>query len=81
MPAAGVVEELSWTSDSDMNEDAYDTLDDDQVLKGCFPIHSRRPNAHGGLHSHPNSTLQPLSNRLQKFDARIRAAPLEVRTI
>lgn len=81
MPAAGVVEELSFTWDSDMNEDAYDTLDDDQVLKGCFPIHSRHPNAHGGLHSHPNSTFQPLSHRLQMFDARIWAAPLEVRKI
>ncbi|PRQ33935.1 putative non-specific serine/threonine protein kinase [Rosa chinensis] len=70
-------DKLSWTSASDMSQDAYDNLDNDQVLKGCFPINSRRPNAHEGLHSLPTSTLQPLSNRLQKFDARIRAGPLE----
>lgn len=50
---------------------------DDEAVEGCFPINCRRPNAHGGLHRPSNSTLQPLSNRYQKFSARIRASPLE----
>nr|GLL22132.1 serine/threonine-protein kinase RIO1-like [Ipomoea trifida] len=38
----------------------------------------RRPNAHGGVQSRPNnSSLQPLSNRTQKFANRIKASPLE----
>lgn len=73
-------EEL-WTSDSDVGEalDYLDSRDDDRGVDGGFTINSRRPNAHGGLHSRPNSsTLQPLSNRNQKFTTHIRASPLEV---
>ncbi|KAL6198588.1 hypothetical protein ACLB2K_028377 [Fragaria x ananassa] len=52
-------------------------LDYDDEPQGSFPINCRRPNAHGGLHRPNNSTLQPLSNRYQKFSARIRVSPLE----
>ncbi|CAB4280506.1 unnamed protein product [Prunus armeniaca] len=72
-------EEL-WTSDSDVGDalDYLDSRDDDRGVDGGFTINSRRPNAHGGLHSRPNSsTLQPLSNRNQKFTTHIRASPLE----
>ena len=74
-------EEDDWSSDSDIG-DALDYLDskDDDAVEGAFTINSRRPNAHGGLHSRPNSsTLQPLSNRNQRFSTHIRASPLEVK--
>ncbi|AES77582.2 Serine/Threonine-kinase RIO1-like protein [Medicago truncatula] len=51
--------------------------DDDELdyeYESC--LGSRRPNAHGGRGSH-SSTLQPLSNRNQRFSNRIRASPLE----
>lgn len=74
-------EEEDWSSDSDIG-DALDYLDskDDDAVEGAFTINSRRPNAHGGLHSRPNSsTLQPLSNRNERFSTHIRASPLEVK--
>ncbi|KAF6161466.1 hypothetical protein GIB67_009345 [Kingdonia uniflora] len=72
-------DEFSWSSDSDIG-DALDYLDskDSNSIDGAFSTSSRRPNAHGGLHSRPqSSSLQPLSNRNQKFTNHIRAAPLE----
>ncbi|KAJ7945706.1 Serine/threonine-protein kinase RIO1 [Quillaja saponaria] len=73
-------EELSWSSESEIG-DALDWLDlkgIDEAVDGNFSLNSRRPNAHGGVHSRPNSsTLQPLSNRNQKFSNHIRASPLE----
>ncbi|KAL3845476.1 hypothetical protein ACJIZ3_002879 [Penstemon smallii] len=74
-------EELSCSSDSEIGE-ALDYLDslEDGVLDGSFtPMHNtRRPNAHGGLHSRPNnSSLQPISNKSQKLSSRVRASPLE----
>ncbi|GAB4860443.1 hypothetical protein Ancab_035603 [Ancistrocladus abbreviatus] len=74
-------EELS-SEDSEIG-DALDWLDlkDDGVdggVDGAITLHARRPNAHGGLLSRPSSsTLQPLSNRSQKFSNHIRASPLE----
>ncbi|KAL6560650.1 hypothetical protein OROGR_004209 [Orobanche gracilis] len=62
-------EELLLSSDSEIC-DALDYLDSkyDEEVDGAFSIHSRRPNAHGGIHSCPNaSPLQPLSNRMQRF--------------
>ncbi|XP_021286104.1 serine/threonine-protein kinase rio1-like [Herrania umbratica] len=73
-------EDLSWSSDSEIGEalDYLDSKDDDASVDGAFSLNSRRPNAHGGLHSRPNSSaLQPLSNRNQKFSNHIRASPLE----
>ena len=74
-------EEDSWSSDSEIG-DALDYLDskhDEDAIDGAFTPQSRRPNAHGGLHTRPNaSSLQPLSNRNQKFTNHIRASPLEV---
>ncbi|KAF3680941.1 hypothetical protein BC332_00320, partial [Capsicum chinense] len=76
-------EELSWSSDSEIGEalDYLDTKDiDSESINGGggFNIQTRRPNAHGGVHSRPNSsTLQPLSNRTQKFANHIKASPLE----
>ncbi|KAL5772233.1 hypothetical protein ACOSQ2_012157 [Xanthoceras sorbifolium] len=73
-------EEVSWSSDSEIGEalDYLDSKDDDEAVDGAFMLCSRRPNAHGGLHSRPNSsTLQPLSNKNQKFTNHIRASPLE----
>ncbi|XVF11526.1 hypothetical protein REPUB_Repub08aG0035700 [Reevesia pubescens] len=73
-------EDLSWSSDSEVGEalDYLDSKDDDESVDGAFTLNSRRPNAHGGLHSRPNSSaLQPLSNRNQKFSNHIRASPLE----
>ncbi|XWS51412.1 hypothetical protein CRYUN_Cryun12cG0174000 [Craigia yunnanensis] len=73
-------EDLSWSSDSEIGEALYylDSKDDDESVDGAFTLNSRRPNAHGGLHSRPNSSaLQPLSNRNQKFSNHIRASPLE----
>ncbi|KAL3498162.1 hypothetical protein ACH5RR_040894 [Cinchona calisaya] len=73
-------EELSWSSDSEIGEalDYLDSKDDSELMDGALTIHTRRPNAHGGLHSRPNSSsLQPLSNRNQKYSSHIRASPLE----
>lgn len=72
--------ELSWSSDSEIGDalDWLDSKDDDEGVEGGFTLNSRRPNAHGGHHSRPNSsTLQPLNNRNQKFSNHIRASPLE----
>lgn len=74
-------EEISWSSESEIGEalDWLDSKEDDEGVEGGFTLNSRRPNAHGGLHSRPNSsTLQPLNNRNQKFSNHIRASPLEV---
>lgn len=74
-------EEDSWSSDSEIADalDWLDTKNDDDSFDSAITLNSRRPNAHGGLHSRPNSsTLQPLSNRNQKFTHHIRASPLEV---
>ncbi|CAN1266259.1 Serine/threonine-protein kinase rio1 [Linum perenne] len=76
----GEDDELSWSSDSEIADalDWLDAKDNGEAGEGSFALNSRRPNAHGGLHSRPsNSTLQPLSNRNQKFTHHIRAAPLE----
>ncbi|XP_052175729.1 uncharacterized protein LOC127790320 [Diospyros lotus] len=73
-------EELSWSSDSEIGDalDYLDSKEDNEAVEGGFALQARRPNAHGGLHSRPNSSsLQPLSNRNQKFSNRIRASPLE----
>lgn len=74
-------EELLWSSDSEIGDalDYLDLKDDSGAIDGAFTLlNSRRPNAHGGLHSRPNSSaLQPLSNRNQKFSNHIRASPLE----
>ncbi|XP_022736061.1 serine/threonine-protein kinase rio1-like isoform X2 [Durio zibethinus] len=73
-------EDISWSSDSEIGEalDYLDSKDDDESVDAAFTLNSRRPNAHGGLHSRPNSSsLQPLSNRNLKFSNHIRASPLE----
>ncbi|KAG5523100.1 hypothetical protein RHGRI_035040 [Rhododendron griersonianum] len=73
-------DELSWSSDSEIGDalDYLDSKDDDEAVEGAFTLQARRPNAHGGVHSRPNtSSLQPLSNRNQKFSHHIRASPLE----
>ncbi|XP_027092442.1 uncharacterized protein [Coffea arabica] len=73
-------EELSWSSDSEIGEalDYLDSKDDSEIMDGAVTLLTRRPNAHGGLHSRPNaSSLQPLSNRNQKYTSHIRASPLE----
>ncbi|GFZ07892.1 serine/threonine-protein kinase Rio1 [Actinidia rufa] len=73
-------EELSWSSDSEIGDalDYLDSKDDDEAVEGAFMLQARRPNAHGGIHSRPNtSSLQPISNRNQKFSNHIRASPLE----
>ncbi|CAJ2630849.1 unnamed protein product [Trifolium pratense] len=72
-------EEDSYSSDSEI-DDALDWLDsrnDDEYesINGSS-LNSWRPNAHGGHHSH-SSTLQPLSNRNQRFSHHIRASPLD----
>ncbi|CAN4077748.1 unnamed protein product [Withania somnifera] len=72
--------ELSWSSDSEIGEalDYMDTKDNSESINGAFILQARRPNAHGGLHTRPNSSsLQPLSNRTQKFANHISASPLE----
>ncbi|KAL2928101.1 Serine/threonine-protein kinase RIO1 [Bienertia sinuspersici] len=75
-------EEEDWSSDSEIG-DALDWLDlkdfDGGGLDGgSITLNARRPNAHGGALSKPNSSkLQPLSNRNQKFTHRICIAPLE----
>ncbi|XP_042006882.1 serine/threonine-protein kinase RIO1-like [Salvia splendens] len=71
------------SSDSEIAEalDFLDAREDAEggILDGSFtPLHTRRPNAHGGLHSRPNSSsLQPISNKSQKVANHIRASPLE----
>ncbi|CAO2815248.1 unnamed protein product [Amaranthus hypochondriacus] len=72
-----------WSSDSEIG-DALDWLDLKDTEEGgvdvgnTITLKARRPNAHGGALSKPNvSTLQPLSNRNQKFSHHIRASPLE----
>ncbi|KAK6924658.1 hypothetical protein RJ641_008984 [Dillenia turbinata] len=73
-------EELSWSSDSEIGDalDWLDAKDDEDNVDGIINLHSRRPNAHGGVNSRPqSSSLQPLSNRNQKFAHHIRASPLE----
>ncbi|KAF3777851.1 Serine/threonine-protein kinase [Nymphaea thermarum] len=74
-------------SDPEAVQDALDWLDlqndsGDGIGKGGVsfggngPAH--RPNAHGGLHARPAAnSLQPLSNRSQKFVNHINAGPLE----
>lgn len=77
----GDEEEDDWSSDSEIGDalDYLDSKDDEDAIDGAFTPQSRRPNAHGGLHSRSNaSSLQPLSNRNQKFTHHIRASPLEV---
>ncbi|XP_061371536.1 uncharacterized protein LOC133314113 isoform X1 [Gastrolobium bilobum] len=71
-------EEVSCSSDSEIGDalDWLDSKDEEEVFDGSFSLNSRRPNAHGGHHLH-SSTLQPLSNRNQKFSHHIRASPLE----
>ncbi|CAI0379552.1 unnamed protein product [Linum tenue] len=76
----GEDDEVLWSSDSEIGDalDWLDAKDDGEAGEGSFALNSRRPNAHGGLHSRPtSSTLQPLSNRDQKFSHHIRASPLE----
>ncbi|KAL6996959.1 non-specific serine,threonine protein kinase [Sarracenia purpurea var. burkii] len=73
-------QELLWSSDSEIGDalDYLDSKDDDEAVEGAFILNARRPNAHGGFHSNPNmSSLQPLSNRSQKFSNHIKASPLE----
>lgn len=81
-------EEESWSSSDEEIGGALDYLDARDGSEGGigggggrFTLQSsgRRPNAYGGMHSRPNnSTLQPLSNRTQKFANHIKASPLEV---
>lgn len=74
-------EDLLLSSDTEIGEalDYLDSKDDDETVDTVISLSSRRPNAHGGLHFRVNSsTLQPLSNKNQKFSNRIRASPLEV---
>ncbi|XP_021755904.1 serine/threonine-protein kinase RIO1-like isoform X2 [Chenopodium quinoa] len=75
-------EEEGWSSDSDIGE-ALDWLDLKDIDEGGYEggsitLNARRPNAHGGaLSRSSSSTLQPLSNRTQKFTHHIRPSPLE----
>ncbi|GMH31491.1 hypothetical protein Nepgr_033334 [Nepenthes gracilis] len=69
-----------WSSDSEIGDalDWLDLKDDKGGMDGAISLHTRRPNAHGGLLLRPTSSaLQPLSNRSQKFSNHIRAYPLE----
>ncbi|CAK8542321.1 unnamed protein product [Lathyrus sativus] len=71
-------DDISYSSDSEI-DDALDWLDskeDEYESIDGSSLSSWRPNAHGGHHSH-SSTLQPLSNRNQRFSHHIRASPLE----
>ncbi|XP_051149904.1 uncharacterized protein LOC127264419 [Andrographis paniculata] len=77
-------EDLLFSSDSEIGEalDYLDSIDDAEggvVDGGSFTLlNARRPNAHGGLHTRPNSSsLQPISNKSQKFANHFRASPLE----
>lgn len=72
---------MSWSSSSEIGDalNWLDSKDDEEAVDGIIALNSRRANAHGGVHSRPNSsTLQPLSNRNQKFSHHIRASPLDV---
>jgi RIO kinase 1 len=74
-------DDLSLSSDSDIAEalDWLDGKDDDELIGGGFSLHARRPNAHGGHGSRPNSSsLQPISNKAQKLTSHVRASPLEL---
>lgn len=73
-------EEEAWSSDSEIESalEWLDLKDGGEAVNGAFAPNSRRPNAHGGLHTRARlSTLQPLSNRSQKLTTHIRASPLE----
>ncbi|KAL8030838.1 hypothetical protein ABFX02_14G312400 [Erythranthe guttata] len=76
-------DDLYFSSDSETGEslDYLDSREDAEgrIFDSSFTLlHTRRPNAHGGLHSRPNtSSLQPISNKSQKLSSHIRAAPLE----
>ncbi|KAL7128329.1 hypothetical protein ABFS83_14G309000 [Erythranthe nasuta] len=76
-------DDLYFSSDSEAGEslDYLDSREDAEgrIFDSSFTLlHTRRPNAHGGLHSRPNtSSLQPISNKSQKLSSHIRAAPLE----
>ncbi|KAK4782998.1 hypothetical protein SAY86_007372 [Trapa natans] len=68
-------EESSWDSDSEIGAALVwlDLNDSSEALVGAFIPSARRPIAHGGLQSRPNtSILQPLSNGNQKFTNHIR---------
>lgn len=73
-------DELSLSSESEFGEsldwlDSKDCCDD---VDGSIALNARRPNAHGGLASRVHSSsLQPLSNRNQRFSNHIRVSPLE----
>uniref|UniRef100_A0A803MF40 Serine/threonine-protein kinase RIO1 n=1 Tax=Chenopodium quinoa TaxID=63459 RepID=A0A803MF40_CHEQI len=63
-------EALDWLDLKDIDEGGYEG--------GSITLNARRPNAHGGTLSRlSSSTLQPLSNRTQKFTHHIRPSPLE----
>lgn len=70
-----VQDALDWL---DLQDDSGDGIGKGGVsFGGNGPAH--RPNAHGGLHARPAAnSLQPLSNRSQKFVNHINAGPLEV---
>ncbi|KAL3634793.1 hypothetical protein CASFOL_021847 [Castilleja foliolosa] len=76
-------DDLDYSSDSEIGEalDYLDSIDDagGRLVDGSFNLlHTRRPNAHGGLYSRPNnSSLQPISNKSQKIVSHFRASPLE----
>ncbi|KAG8382086.1 hypothetical protein BUALT_Bualt05G0039900 [Buddleja alternifolia] len=72
----------SFSSESEVEKalDYLDSREDDEEEGVSFNLmmHTRRPNAHGGLHSLPtNRSLQPMSNKFQKLFYHFRAAPLE----
>ncbi|XP_058764845.1 uncharacterized protein LOC131638312 [Vicia villosa] len=71
-------DDVSFSSDSEIDDalDWLDSKDDEYESIDGTSLTSWRPNAHGGHHSH-SSTLQPLSNRNQRFSHHIRASPLE----
>ncbi|RDX99797.1 Pentatricopeptide repeat-containing protein, mitochondrial, partial [Mucuna pruriens] len=71
-------EDEDWSSSDSEIIDALDWLDSKDEEEGfvSFSLTSWRPNAHGGHHLN-SSTLQPRSNRNQKFSHHIRASPLE----
>ncbi|KAI6706575.1 hypothetical protein NL676_009537 [Syzygium grande] len=73
-------EEEAWSSDSEIENalEWLDLKDGGEAVGGAFAPNSRRPNAHGGLHTRArSSTLQPLFNRSQKLTTHVRASPLE----
>ncbi|KAH7847978.1 hypothetical protein Vadar_032289 [Vaccinium darrowii] len=64
----GVLDELSWSSDSEIadNLDYLDFEDDDESIQGAFTLHGSLPGVpmFMGFHYHPNtSLLQSLSDR------------------